>query len=976
MDKEILTTAIYKENCEYNQSEVTQKVLLPQQTVTVKLTVAPPTGDAFFYNDNITLNAIVFQGSASHPIQVGRIEFYYIPDKQATPILINKNTAEEITCKLNKNGSASVIFRPNTSCKVYARYVDDNEFYVNTDSEIEHIVLKDMPVSLNFTQTPPYITNVHDEISLEVQVKDANNTPVKYGTVTFMHYLDYDDIENPNKRVPKIIGNPVPIGENGKATIQYIPVQTDDYLASEIEELIDNNNNKHFVEYVRASYNYMGRYNEDDEYTESYCTNCYTINYNADTQCAECGGTSMTYWTDYKWKYYGTDSEWTGINVCARNTITINPLSLHTDGNTSVYKCSETDTITLTAQLLDKDGVPINFANHEGSLTFHINGAHAHPIKQYTNQQIVQSYTNEYEKMMSEFQFDNIKLNISASFNNSTNCFTAQLPKLLPGYYTISATSSIQIDNLTTNNNNILINNVQGTANVEDDKYYAEVNDSNIIYLVSSYVNTSYDITVHHDTNYVQTKNVLNNLNGKVINLSNKQMQILNNKPCYFYVHELNTRYMGKLSFSNNELIGTPTEDIIFDIPNDYHISMIIPTGTYSNSSSDVTHSSSNTYDFYLPYPHASNTVTIQARDNPELYLSINNISGVAPGYLDYHLSSNYLNDSLNVKIMARLSNESSEHEIDSVTLNKYLTYIDRRVDTPLNMIGEIICYAKVGNIRSNEITFEVNKDVITQEIAANSLNMLAQINNPLGVYIHTQADNIRNIGTITNNNSSSIFVYLYDENLENQTPITIDLDSIRIIDNNTMYFNVKPEIYTEGNWYLQIKHKGNSKIELTECEPSAFTTFLYEPQVVMYPYYNNYNVEITNIDGIIEDNIIAAIVVFNQDNTTVGRGILITDKKGVGTFYDEVDNHETIPWWNNWNNVTFIFNPFDTETINAIKNANDCRDVLKNKFQNVFDYHHYTNDYNFKMQVTMNSDYIFSSYKPYQIKLPRPSAL
>lgn len=962
MDKEILTTAIYKENCEYQTSEVTQKVLLPQQDVTIKLTVEPPSADAFFYNDNITLSAIVFQKTASHPIQVGRIEFYYIPDKQANPILINRpKSSNEQTCKLNKYGSASVIFRPNSSCKVFAKYIDDNEFYVSQNSEMQHIVLKDMPVTLNFTKTPPYITNVHDSIELEVQVTDVNENPVQYGTVTFMRYLDYNDIENPNKRVPKIIGNPVPVDENGRASIKYLPVQTDDYLASEIEQLIDSGGNKHFVEYVRASYNYMGRYNELDEYTESYCNNCYTINYNADTKCSECGSTSMTYWTDYKWKYYSTDSEWTGINVCARNSITINPLTLPTDGDTNVYKCSENDKITVTAKLLDKDGNPITFKDHQGTLTFYINGAHAHPNTLYTRQHMA-SYTEPYEKMMTDFSFNDTSFEQEATFDSATNCFTAQLPKLLPGYYTIQAKTSMQIDTLTTDYDNI-------PPNVEDDKYYAEVNDSNILYITSQYTDVNYNITTNHDTRYAQTKSIINNLIGNVTGLSNKQMEILNNAPCHFYIHELNTTYTGKLSYDGNNLTGSPIEDIQIDIPGDYYISMSIPIGVYTNN---ISNHENNTYDFYLPAPTNSTSVMIQIRDNPEIFLSINSVGNITPGFLDYHLSGKYLNDDLNVKIMARLDDESSEHEIDNATLNKYITHIDKRVN--IDMIGSIICYAQAGDIKSGEITFDINKDIITQEVLSN--NIYAQINSSIGVYIHTQANNINNIGTINNDTNSNILAFIYDENMENKIRIEIDINSKRIIDSNTIYFNVKPEIYTEGTWYLQIQHIGNNIIQKTECEPTKITTYLYEPHVSIYPYDNNYYIKVTGDNGAIKNNIVVATAIFLKHNNIIGKGILITDTKGIGSFYDEVNNQDTISWWNDWNNVNLSFNPFDTELINIIKNSDNCRNSLTTKYENVFDYHHYTDDATLRLQVIANGDYIFNGYKEHQVRLPRPNTL
>ena len=100
---------------------------------------------------------------------------------------------------------------------------------------------------------------------------------------------------------------PVPV-INGYADITYIPVQSDDDTEPEI---LEENGNPRYVEYVRASYNYGGKYVDTDK-------------------------------NDYKWKYYGTSSKWTGINVLARNTITLGvSLPMNEDEEPDIYQCSE-----------------------------------------------------------------------------------------------------------------------------------------------------------------------------------------------------------------------------------------------------------------------------------------------------------------------------------------------------------------------------------------------------------------------------------------------------------------------------------------------------------------------------------------------------------------------------------------------------------------------------------------------------------
>ena len=283
MDKEVLINVTLDENCEYESSTISQKINVPQQIVSVTLSVSnnEPNryNNEYYFNDTVKLEATVKQISTN--IQKGRIEFYFTSNETNTTKLINKPSGLTKNCKLSKNGSTYVLFKPTSSGAVFAKYIDDDGFYQTQQSEIANITLSPIPVKIEYTHTPEYIDDVHKEINIQVQVTENknNNSPIKYGTVTFLRYYDKDD----TTEIPKVIGNPVPV-INGYAEINYIPIQTDD--DTEIESTKNN------YEYIRASYNYGGKYVDSEKGA-------------------------------YQWKYYDTQSAWTKIRILARNTINI-----------------------------------------------------------------------------------------------------------------------------------------------------------------------------------------------------------------------------------------------------------------------------------------------------------------------------------------------------------------------------------------------------------------------------------------------------------------------------------------------------------------------------------------------------------------------------------------------------------------------------------------------------------------------------
>lgn len=991
MNNEVLTTVTFEENCEYESSTATRKVPIPQQTVLI--TIDDPINTeanrlkndgtyTFYYDDKIQLQARVFQQYyddnntlKERDIQVGRIEFYFIPDGADSAQLINYPTTDSTsgekvqTCTLNKNGTAAVQFKPKSSGKVFAKYIDDNDFYTAvTTNNIEgksiekSLTLEEVPVNIEFTEVPPYIAYVHNEVNDEQEevrikvhitnAKDGSN--VKYGTVTFAHYLKKEDYSDPNARVPKIIGNPVPVF-NGYAEISYIPVQSDDYGYTNSEndtepEILTEDNQARYVEYIMASYNYSGK----------------SIN-------SEKGA--------YRWKYYATASKWTGINVLARNTININApqignTTLSLNGEKGIYQCSENDTITISAILKDKNNNTINFGTHSGILTFHVKGVHAHPKADHIQGAMPLIYSDDYEQTTSEFNFLQYEKDIDAQYvkgsNGQNDKFVAQIIKPLPGFYSITASTTIQTDE-----GKVLVN-YGVNASVENDKKYVEVDNSNIIYISSNYTNVQYQINLQHN-DYAQTQEPFNNISGNVVGLSDKQMSILNNKSCYFYIPKLNKTYTGKLSYdsSSHTLTGglAQDENIIFTVPDNYQIYMYIPDGVYTNNQSvstyhhDVTSSSTDSvYDFYLPFIF-SNAITIQARDTIELNLSILDTEDILPAAFSYTLTGNYVSHQETAQLIKRLITQSSTEVIETITLTKEHNIHKGLIE--IDTAGTYEICVQCGDVISNTIEITVEKDMLEQALLASSKTIFASENETIGVHLISRKNNINKI------DESKIYVYLHNSNLTIKKLIpTQDIYS-EIIDDKTIYLKIRPGIWEENDWYIQVGYKGDDYFEAYEGVLEPFDSILDDFSIELIPYDNNYDVKINSIRN--NNDILIIPVIFNKHNSTVGRGIFVTDENKKGSFKDITDNHNTISWWNDWDNVIFLLEPSSDALINLLSTESIPYNALKTQYNYVFDEHtpRITETSKLKTQLLQyQNKYIYGAYRPQQIRVARPTSL
>ena len=920
-DKQILTTVTFEKNCEYEESSVTRELPIPQQTVKVRLekpinVTKDANGDPvvrdnneFWYNDEIQFIAHVYQNytdedgvQKEHPIQTGRIEFYYLPNGAQSPILINPSTVLQVTCQLNNQGNASVIYQPKTNGEIYAQYIDDNGFYVQESTERLPIVMQTIPVNIEFTKVPPFIANVEDEISIEVHVMDDDNKPLNYGTVTFLHYLAKDDIENPEKRVEKVIGNPVMVVD-GYAKINYIPVQTDD----DDEPIhLEENGKERYVEYIRAVYNY-----ENDLYGDS-------------------------------WKYYGTKSKWTGIAVCARNSVTIGVKNLSTTGEGGIYELNENGEINLYAVLYDKKGDKINFTEDDDfNLTFYINGTHSHPKYNPTTPN-----PNNYEQTDENFSY--IEYSDIAIADYSNGEFFATINNLLPGYYTITAQTNIQHTN-----GDILIDYEDG--NVENDKYYASVKNSNTLHFVVDNVQENYNINLSCDNTIIKTKEPINNIKGIVNNLSNNALNILNNQTCYFYIPKLHQTYKGKLIKNEDTLIGTPDESISFSISDNYVIYMYIPSGIYTNNTSETTyHTNNETHDILLPY-QASNSLIIQVNDLIDLEIAAQYLTNnMAPCSIEYRISSKYVSNQTNIQVY----NQSTNQLIDELIIDENNQEITKQIDGL--EAGEFDLVVK-GRGAKDEIKVEVIGDILSQELESDSI--FASPQNKLGIFLSSQNGNFN---SIIKENMHALMQEA-NEPFSREKAKEIDIESIEKTDDNRLYLKVNIDIDKEGEYWICICYDGDNIFQECMCIPEEFSTFLYHPQVKFYPNGKNYKIEIFYNDVMYDnDNVIIAPIHFLNKNSEIISGLLVTNKNGVGEIYNNTKVNE---WWDKWDNITIDFDPYNKDIIDIL-NKNHFFSLIESKYEYIFDYYDTLVNYNNKLN---NDDKIFNTYKKCKINLNRP---
>lgn len=912
--RQLNTEVEFLENCEYSGSSVTRKLSVPQTEVEVILTLdnlTHTTGGKNYFTDVLRCTAYINIKNTETPTQKGRIEFYYKPFDSLVIQPLNKETNNQ----LNSQGVTAIDFMPKNSGEIIAVYKDDNQNYVHLDESKISIELHDLPTKTYFTKAPPFLTNIEDEVELEVKVVNDLGEPVNYGVVTFLHYIvREEDIKDPNKRIERVIGNPILV-EDGIAKIKYIPVQTDSDLEP---ESLDINGEERYVEYIRAVYNYDNQ--------------LYGL----------------------QWKYYAQSSAWTSVALYKRNSITIGIENCDTNADLT-YQKNESDTIVIQSILKDKDGNNIVFNKDDNvDITFHVEGTHKHPIR------------DPEPGVLDEFTYIEYNEDIKVNKNGINNgIYSITLPNLLPGNYTIYASTNYQ-NTITDSENN---------------KYYDKIENSNTILLTVNYDTEDYNITADGANtfkvnNQITTKGIINNL-------SNKSLNILDGKKCYFHIPKLNKTYTGTLSKQGSTLIGTANEMSI-PISGLYEVYMYIWGGIYSNNLTEKTYHDSS-HDSYINYKPTKLCTLIITENitSDDINLSVkyepdNNM----PCIVNYNLNVQGITNQTTIRLSYYPTNNPTNiTQIGDIVLSKNSQSQSGIVSDKLSS-GDYILEAKALDTNATKTAnIQIQSGTIEQSLSESSKKVEFGIDKEIIVSISSTSD----ISHLMN--SDKLYAYIQRESAEN---IYIEdnkvvIRDIQKVDNNNLNLFIKTNADLIDNYYVSIYYQGDNYIKETKCTPEKFTTFGYEPQAKLIPSNNTYEIQIgyDSGNGLLSKTTNTALILpvfFTiNNNAQLGHGILITDGTGYGSIYSKYEDITQQSWWTQWNKIAIIFNPYEQTYIDIIKdNPDNLYNSFKANADHVFDIYDLCNtktQYDIKEQlIRYEYKYLFDTYKSSQIILSRPN--
>ena len=913
--RQLTTEVTYLENCEYLSSTMTRKLSVPQTEATVTLTLdnlTHTTGGKNYFTDVLRCTAHVNIKNTQIPIQTGRVEFYYKPANSSVIQPLNKETNNQ----LNNKGVTAIDIKPKTAGDIIAVYKDNNDNYIHLDEAKISTELHDIPTKINFTKAPPFLINIEDEVELEVKVTNDLGNSVNYGVVTFLHYIVKDeDINDPNKRIERVIGNPVLV-EDGIAKIKYIPVQTDSNLEP---ESLDINGEERYVEYIRAVYNYDN--------------NLYGMN----------------------WKYYAQSSAWTTVALYKRNSITIGIENCDTNADLT-YQKNESDTTVIQSILKDKDGNNIIFNKDDNvDITFHVEGMHKHPIR------------NPEPGVLDEFTYIEYKEDIKVNKDGINNgIYSITLPELLPGNYTIYASTNYQ-NTITDSENN---------------KYYDKIENSNTILLTVNYDTEDYNITADGIETFkvnseITTKGIINNL-------SNKSLNILDGKKCYFHIPKLDKTYTGILSKEGNTLVGT-TNEISIPISGLYDIYMYIWGGIYTNHLTDTTYHD-NSYDTYIEYK-PTKLCTLIITENitaDDINLSVNyDPDNNMPCIVNYNLNVQGITNQTTIRLSYYPVNDPTNiTQIGDIILSKNSPSQSGIVSDNLNS-GNYILEAKALDTNATKTAnIQIQSGTIEQSLSESSKKVEFGIDKEIIVSISSTSD----ISHLMN--SDKLYAYIQKDSPENMyvDDNKVIIRDIKKINNNNLNLFIKTNAHLIGNYYVSIYYQGDNHIKETKCTPEKFTTFGYEPQAKLIPHNNTYDVQISydNGNGLISKTTNTALIlpVFFaiNNNVQLGHGILITDGTGYGCIYSEYEDITQQSWWSQWNTIAIIFSPYEQTYIDIIKNnPYNLYNSFKANADHVFDVYDLCGTgaqyYDIKAQlIRYEYKYLFDTYKSSQIILSRPN--
>lgn len=894
MVKKVNAQVTLEENCEYQSSTVNRIIEIEPQTVDIDITIINTNinhhydinhdniedNDIYYYDDILEVRAFVHQKSENNTkiIQTGRVEFYFQPKDSANRKLINDDVN---SCTLTQDGLASALYRPNKDGQFIAKYIDDKEWYATTEKQI-NVTLKPIPVEIEFTKKPPYLTDLKDSVELEVEVSkrypNPTDGPLNYGVVTFLHYVEHFDVENPHKRVERVIGNPVLV-ENGIAKIKYIPVQ--EYSDMEEIELVEG------TEYIRAVYNY-----DNDIYydAENNTYNYEAINYELEPKTN-------------KWQYYSSANVYTNIRIYKPNSVLIGIENKSTDTDGMYHFTANTD-ITLTATLYTDDEELILDDDDPKSLTFHIIGTYPTLRAPY----LVNSGEN------SDDYFIYNKYELDTDFDTYQNgCFkkTIKLPRI--GDYTICASTNGQIingevklypSNQTLDSDDIItITDDNGeehlkydTDEVRTDTYIDRLDISNMLYIKSESPDILYTATIScdNDTTLIRA-NIKNTIHGDISNLATTyKKNYLNNQKCYFYSPTNNMSYEGILTYNtdNDTLTASVTDDIIFETVGDYVMYLYVPPGYYKNG----------TYVTFIGYI-PSQPIIIKARDTPDISLDYQYVNRIMYGIVDYNVYTPNMAVDYTTEANIILLKNNTTLQTDNYVFTRTNNQFSGRFDNLTAGDYIISIRLKDGTVHKN-INFIIEKDRVRQEIESTSTVIRANPMSTINLFLYSENNNMN----LFDLNQMNIYLQSTDDNYSVNNATRISPQNITIQERNQEYIKltVAPRIYTDGEWYIGATYIGDSNFEHIECEPSIFSTMKITPKITID------NISIDSIQLKLDNNInnvcVIGEIVYMQGNrplTQYGTDVFITNEQGVCSITN-------IP--NECNNIQFRIDPEDTQ--------------------------------------------------------------
>lgn len=917
MVKQVNAQVTFQENCEYQSSSVHRIIEIEPQSVEIDITITNTNinhhndinhdnikeNDIYYYDDILEIRAFVYQqsGNTKKTIKTGRIEFYYQPEDSVNRKLINDDVN---SCILTSDGIASVYYRPNKDGQFIAKYIDEKEWYATTEQQI-NVRLKPIPVEINFTKKPPYLTSLEDSVELEVEVskKYPNPTdgPLNYGVVTFLHYVEHYDMNNPNKRVERVIGNPALV-KDGIAKIKYIPIQ--EYSDLEDIDLIDG------TEYIRAVYNY-----DNDLYynTENNQYNYEHIDYELEPKTN-------------KWQYYGSANVYTNIAIYKPNSVVIGINNAPTDEN-GIYHFRINTNIELTATLYTDDGELLLDNDDPKSLTFHIIGT-------YPSLKNKPYLINSGENSDDYFIYNTYELD--TDFDTYENgCFkkTITIPRI--GNYTICASTNGQIINgevkiypshQTLDNDDVITITDENdeehlkydTDEIRTDTYIDRLDISNMLYIKSDYPELLYTTTISCDENRVLTgTNIKDLVHGNITNLATTyKKNYLNNQKCYFYSPTNDTTYEGVLTYnsSNDTLTASAVDDIIFETAGDYVLYMYIPPGYYRNG----------TYVAFMGYI-PSQSLIIAVRDTIEINITHRYINDTLYGIVDYDVYTQNTHIDYNVEGHVVLLKGNTVVKTDIYNFTRTTNQFTGRFDNLTAGDYTISVRLSDGTVQKN-VNISINKDVLEQEIESTSKIIRANPTSTINLMLHSENNNMDLI------NMSKVQLYLQstntDYNINNATLIPSANITVQERDKEHIKLTISPQIYTDGEWYIGAVYTGDSNFVRTECIPDTFSTVKIQPKIVIEN--TTFNAIQIRLDNNINNICVIGKIVYMQGNRPLqqyGTTCFITNEQGVC----DITNVPT-----ECNNIQITINSQDGELIDII-NAVNSYQLIQTSYENVF---------------------------------------